>query len=99
MCCGAASGKMLRCSRRAVILWLYAPAKERALRTIPIGPNSTGLIMSCALSQDDADYNSMYDVTSFFAGVSDDFTYGEMVQVLESAYGKVPDAAWAGEEL
>lgn len=53
----------------------------------------SAVLMSCALSQDDADYNSMYDVTSFFAGVSDDFTYGEMVQVLEGAYGKVPDAA------
>jgi hypothetical protein len=52
----------------------------------------SAVLMSCALSQDDADYNSMYDVTSFFAGVSDDFTYGEMVQVLEGAYGKIPDA-------
>ncbi|MBE5829118.1 MAG: DUF3160 domain-containing protein [Butyrivibrio sp.] len=59
----------------------------------------SAVLMSCALSQDDADYNSMYDVTSFFAGVSDDFTYGEMVQVLESAYGKVPDAEEvAGDE-
>lgn len=53
----------------------------------------SAVLMTSALSQDDADYNSMYDVTSFFAGVSDDFTYGEMVQVLEGAYGKVPDAA------
>ena len=59
----------------------------------------SAVLMSCALSQDDADYNSMYDVTSFFAGVSDDFTYGEMVQVLESAYGKIPDAEEvAGDE-
>ncbi|MBQ8031897.1 MAG: DUF3160 domain-containing protein [Butyrivibrio sp.] len=59
----------------------------------------SAVLMSCALSQDDADYNSLYDVTSFFAGVSDDFTYGEMVQVLESAYGKIPDAAEiAGDE-
>ncbi|MBP3274569.1 MAG: DUF3160 domain-containing protein, partial [Butyrivibrio sp.] len=59
----------------------------------------SAILMSCALSQDDADYNSMYDVTSFFAGVSDDFTYGEMVQILESAYGKVPDAEEvAGDE-
>jgi len=53
----------------------------------------SAVLMSCALSQDDADYNSLYDVTSFFAGVSDDFTYGEMVQVLDGAYGKIPDAA------
>lgn len=53
----------------------------------------SAVLMTSALSQDDADYNSMYDVTSFFAGVSDDFTYGEMAQVLEGAYGKIPDAA------
>ncbi len=59
----------------------------------------SAVLMSCALSQDDADYNSLYDVTSFFAGVSDDFTYGEMVQVLDGAYGKIPDAAEvAGDE-
>ncbi|MBE5823873.1 MAG: DUF3160 domain-containing protein [Butyrivibrio sp.] len=59
----------------------------------------SAVLMSCALSQDDADYNSLYDVTSFFAGVSDDFTYGEMVQVLDGAYGKVPDAEEvAGDE-
>ncbi|MBP3782555.1 MAG: DUF3160 domain-containing protein [Butyrivibrio sp.] len=59
----------------------------------------SAVLMSCALSQDDADYNSLYDVTSFFAGVSDDFTYGEMVQVLEGAYGKIPDVAEvAGDE-
>ncbi len=53
----------------------------------------SAVLMSSALSQDDADYNNMYDVTSFFAGVSDDYTYGEMVQVLEDAYGKIPDAS------
>ncbi|WP_158589482.1 DUF3160 domain-containing protein [Butyrivibrio sp. CB08] len=52
----------------------------------------SAVLMSSALSQDDADYNSIYDITSFFAGVSDDFTYGEMGEVLNDAYGKIPDA-------
>ena len=51
----------------------------------------SAVLMSSALFQDDADYNSMYDITSFFAGVSDDFTYGEMLKVLETAYGEIPD--------
>ena len=59
----------------------------------------SSVLMSCALSEDDTDYNSMYDVTSFFAGVSDDFTYGEMAQVLTEVYGRIPDAeAVAGDK-
>jgi hypothetical protein len=51
----------------------------------------SSLLMSMALSKNDADYNSVYDITSFFAGVSDDFTYGQMGQVISDIYGEMPD--------
>jgi hypothetical protein len=50
-------------------------------------------LMAAALSEDDKDYTDIYDITSFFAGASDDMTYGGISQILTSVYGSIPDAA------
>ncbi len=50
-------------------------------------------LITAALSQDDKDFNNIYDITSFFAGASDDMTYGTLSEILTKVYGQVPDAA------
>ncbi len=53
---------------------------------------SAALIVS-ALSEEDKDFNNIYDITSFFAGASDDLTYGALKEILDKVYGQMPDAA------
>lgn len=38
-------------------------------------------------------WNSIYSVTSFFAGASDDPGYNEMIQLVNDSYGSIPAAA------
>jgi hypothetical protein len=49
--------------------------------------------MASALCQDDKDFNDIYNVTAFFAGASDDLTYGQLSEILTGVYGSIPDAA------
>ena len=51
------------------------------------------VLMNAALSEGDADYNSVYDITSFFAGVSDDIGYADVKEILEKSYGKMPETS------
>ncbi len=41
------------------------------------------------------DWKSIYDITSFFAGASDDPGYYELKQIIEDAYGEMPDVETA----
>ena len=50
-------------------------------------------LMSSALASDDEAWKSIYSVTSFFAGASDDPGYDQFSAVIEQCYGSVPDAA------
>ena len=50
-------------------------------------------LISSALASDDEAWKSIYSVTSFFAGASDDPGYDQFCAVIEQCYGSVPDAA------
>lgn len=50
-------------------------------------------LMSSALASDDEDWKSIYSITSFFAGASDDPGYDQFSAVIEQCYGSVPDAS------
>lgn len=50
-------------------------------------------LMSSALASDDEAWKSIYSVTSFFAGASDDPGYDQFSTLIADAYGSVPDAA------
>jgi hypothetical protein len=50
-------------------------------------------LMSSALASDDEAWKSIYTVTSFFAGASDDPGYDQFSAVIEQCYGSVPDAS------
>ena len=49
------------------------------------------LLMCNAISQEDTDYNSIYSITSFFAGASDDIGYCAVRNIVEEVYGSNPD--------
>ena len=52
----------------------------------------SAILMTRALQDTDlAKWESIYNITSFFAGASDDPGYMELVPVLEEAYGKMPE--------
>ncbi len=51
--------------------------------------NKSAALMTLAINGDaNSDWESLYTVTSFFAGASDDLTYYEYLPALESIYGK-----------
>ena len=54
----------------------------------------SALLMTLAMNGDAfSKWESIYTVTSFFAGASDDLTYYEYLPAIEAAYGSIPDAA------
>lgn len=48
-------------------------------------------LMAMALSEDDKEFGDIYDITAFFAGASDDMTYGALFDELTKVYGSMPD--------
>ena len=58
----------------------------------PDGVKSAVLLTSL-IDRSKDEWSDIYSVTSFFAGASDDPGYYEMKNVLEGAYGKVPEVA------
>ena len=52
--------------------------------------NRSALLMNLALNGAKDQWETVYEVTSFLSGESDDATYYEFMPVIESAYGKVP---------
>ena len=57
-------------------------------------------VLQCvALSENgDQEWKHIYDVTSFFAGASDDPGYYELGRMIEDAYGKMPDTEGAAAD-
>lgn len=54
----------------------------------------SAVLMSMALKDSDlSDWESVYAITSFFAGASDDLGYCEYMPVIEAAYGENPDSS------
>lgn len=54
----------------------------------------SALLMTLAMNGDVLEaWESVYTVTSFFAGASDDLTYYEYLPAIESAYGGVPEVS------
>ena len=51
----------------------------------------SAILMTQAINSDSEAWEQIYAVTSFFAGSSDDPGFYEMVNVLDSVYGEVPD--------
>ena len=59
----------------------------------------SSVLMNIALSDTSvSEWERIYTVTSFFAGVSDDVTYYEYLPLIEDAYGELPDAAMLVED-
>ncbi|MBR4163180.1 MAG: DUF3160 domain-containing protein [Solobacterium sp.] len=52
--------------------------------------NRSALLMNLALNGAKDQWETVYEVTSFLSGESDDATYYEFMPVIESAYGKIP---------
>lgn len=53
----------------------------------------SSLLISLAIAKNPDDWQSIYEITSFFAGTSDDPGYGQFSQIIEDSYGKIPEAA------
>lgn len=52
----------------------------------------SAILQTISLSEGgDGDWRSIYDITSFFAGASDDPGYYELSQMVSDAYGSMPD--------
>ena len=51
----------------------------------------SAILMNLAISKNPEDWKNIYDTTSFFAGASDDPGYDQVIAVIESAYGQVPE--------
>ncbi len=47
-------------------------------------------LITLALNDDSSAWESIYSITSFFAGASDDTVYTEIIPALENSYGKIP---------
>ena len=50
-------------------------------------------LITLAISEKPDDWKSIYDITSFFAGTSDDPGYSIFSQIIEDSYGKIPTAS------
>ena len=55
--------------------------------------NRSALLMILAMAQDLEAWETIYTVTSCFAGTSDDLGYYEYAPAIEAAYGSLPQAA------
>ncbi len=53
----------------------------------------SALLMTSAIEQDLSDWDSIYTITSFFAGASDDVGYPEFETMVKDSYGKIPETA------
>ena len=53
----------------------------------------SAILQTCALSKVQDKWNSIYKITSFFAGASDDPGYIELSQLVTKNYGQLPDTA------
>ena len=51
----------------------------------------SAILQTCALTQVQDKWNSIYKVTSFFAGASDDPGYIELSELVTKNYGQIPD--------
>ncbi len=51
----------------------------------------SAILMNLAIAKNPDDWNAVYETTSFFAGSSDDPGYDQVISVIESAYGKIPE--------
>lgn len=51
----------------------------------------SAILMSLAIAKNEEDWKNIYDTTKFFAGASDDPGYDQMIEVIESTYGKIPE--------
>lgn len=51
----------------------------------------SAILQTCALTQVQDKWNSIYKVTSFFAGASDDPGYIELGELVTKNYGQIPD--------
>ncbi|WP_051209024.1 DUF3160 domain-containing protein [Butyrivibrio sp. WCD3002] len=51
----------------------------------------SALLMTNAIEQDLSDWESIYAITSFFAGASDDVGYTEFETLVTDSYGKIPE--------
>ncbi len=52
----------------------------------------SAILMCLAINKAPEDWKNIYDTTSFFAGNSDDPGYDQVIKVIESAYGGIPEA-------
>ena len=55
--------------------------------------NRAALLITLALMDGPAAWESLYTVTAFFAGASDDLGYYEYAPAIQAAYGRTPQAA------
>ncbi len=63
---------------------------------IPFGLNNedsvkSAVLMTLTISDDPEDWESIYRITSFFAGTSDDPGYDVLSEIINSSYGKKPE--------
>lgn len=58
------------------------------------GLTKSAILMTMALDKAASkEWESIYSVTSFFAGASDDYGYCEYLPIIEASYGKIPECA------
>ncbi|MDC7294074.1 DUF3160 domain-containing protein [Butyrivibrio sp. DSM 10294] len=51
----------------------------------------SSILISAAISGNESSWSEIFDITSFFAGASDDPGYAQMKEILVKAYGKIPE--------
>ncbi|MCR5502479.1 MAG: DUF3160 domain-containing protein [Lachnospiraceae bacterium] len=58
---------------------------------------SAALMISALKDSGISEWESIYSITSFFAGSSDDLIYNDLYPVMEKVYGEIPSASEAGK--
>ena len=52
----------------------------------------SAILMNLAIAKNEEPWKAIYDTTKFFAGASDDPGYDQVIEVIKSVYGKIPEA-------
>ncbi|WP_408069747.1 DUF3160 domain-containing protein [Butyrivibrio sp. JL13D10] len=53
----------------------------------------SAILITLAIADKPDDWDSIYKITSFFAGTSDDPGYNQFVEIIKANYGKIPDSS------
>ncbi len=53
----------------------------------------SSMLITMGIAENPDDWMSIYEITSFFAGASDDPGYAEFSDILQKSYGKIPEAS------